>query len=125
MMIYSGDLTQMVLQAVLLFVFSIVIYAFSPFGIGFVIFSIIRGKNKSPGLRTVSFAFQIILSILGLIAGIVVAIFYSLSGMYYFYGYNWIGILAIILGIGFVFVIELGILIWQSFSLKKNPAKLR
>lgn len=119
-MIYPSNLIQTLIQGIIVFIVTIIMAIFSPFGVGFIIFSAIRAKTKNSDLRTVSLIFQIILSILTLVVGIAIGLFLLISRAY-FYGTSWVAALAVIIGAGFVFAIELGILIWQGSLLKNKP----
>jgi len=108
-------------QGMILMILTTVFAIFSPLGIGFIIFSVIRHKTLNSSLKKVSVFFQVFLSIATLIIGVVIAILFFFTrnyGFYYIYGASWIGGLAVLMGIGFVFVIELGVIIWQSSSSK-------
>jgi uncharacterized membrane protein len=106
---------------ILLMIVSIVSSIFSPFGLFFIIFSIIRGKTESSGLRTVSLFFQIALAILNLLAGILIGILFSIRGsIFYNYNEGIYATVAVILGVGLVFLISLGIIIWQSYKLREE-----
>jgi len=102
-------------------IISIILSIFSPFGIGFAIFSIIRGKAESETLRKVSLVFQIILFITGFLLALIIGILFSIknSGLY-LYNQGVIVTIAVILGAGFVFAIQFGIIIWQGIWLRKN-----
>jgi uncharacterized membrane protein YbhN (UPF0104 family) len=91
---------------------------FSPFGLGFAIFSIIRAKAKSKTLKIISLIIQIFLTALTFIIGFVIAILISLYS--YGYSYSLIISITIILGILLVSAIEITIIIWESFWIKKN-----
>ena len=106
-------------QGLILMILTTIFAIFSPLGIGFIIFSIIRGKTSNNTLKKVSVFFQVFLSIVTLIIGVVIAIVFFFTrnyGFYYIYGASWVGGLAVLMGLGFVFVIELGIIIWQTTS---------
>lgn len=122
--IYANNAIQAVIVVVILFIFSVICAIFSPLGIGFVIFSIIRAKTKSATLRTVAFAFQIILAVFTFIIGLVIALLFSIQS-FGFYGYSsgWIMSLAVISGVLFVVSIEIGVLIWQTIKLKRAGQK--
>lgn len=117
---YGGSLIQYLIMGMIFLVLSMVFSIFSPFGIFFIIFSIVRGKTESETLKKVSFVFQIILAVLTFLIGTLIALLFSISGSpIYVYSGGWIMTLAAIIGIGFVVAIEIGVIIWQSSSLKK------
>ena len=118
---YGGGLIQYLIGGLIFLILSIIFAIFSPLGIFFVIFSIIRGKTKNLTLRTVSFVFQIILASLTFVIGFLISLLFSVRGSsFYAYSSGWIMTLAVILGVGFVAAVEAGIIIWQSISLKKK-----
>lgn len=118
---YTGDLISMVLMFIVFLIVSIILSIFSPFGIGFAVFSVIRGKTENSSLKKVSLVFQIILSIIGFILAFVISILFSIknSGIY-LYNQGLIATIAVILGAGFVFALEIGITLWQSAWLRKK-----
>lgn len=116
----QGNLFQTLFSGFILFMIIIIFSLFSPFGIGFVIFSVIRQKTKNISLRKTSFIFQIIFSVLNLIIGVIILFFVVISGLYYTYGNNWIVLLFAIASLLFVLAIEVGIIAWQSYALNKN-----
>ena len=116
-----GGVWQAIIPALFVLILSIVFAIFSPFGIFFIIFSIVRGKTENETLKRVAFVFQIILAVLTFAIGLVVSILFSISGSpIYVYSGGWIMTLAAIIGIGFVVAIEIGAIIWQSTSLKNK-----
>jgi len=120
-MIYANSLLSLAVQTVIILIISIIFSVFSPLGIGFGIFSIIRGKTQNPALRKISLVFQYLLSVLTLIIGILIAIMFSLKGLAFYYYYSdWTVALAIIIGVSFVFALEIGIIIWEGFWLNKK-----
>ncbi len=116
--IYPSSTINILFQALIYFILIIVFSIFSPFGMGFAIFSIIRAKAKSKTLKIISLIFQIFLTALTFIIGLVIAILFSLYS--YAYSYSIIISITIILGSLFVLSIETAIIIWESFWLKKN-----
>lgn len=118
---YNSGLIQLVIMALIFLIISIILAVFSPLGIGFIIFSIIRGKTSNPSLRTVSLVFQIILSVLTFLIGLIIAVLFLVKGSgIYLYSGNWIATVAVMLGMCFVVAIEIGIIVWESFWLKKR-----
>jgi uncharacterized membrane protein HdeD (DUF308 family) len=118
---YLGDLPSMLIYFAIMFVVSTIFSLFSPFGIGFIIFSIIRIKTESEKLRTTSLIFQIILSVLTFIVGLLIAWwFFAQNNM----GYNFSNLLAIFPFIGIFFgvclvvVLQIIIIFWETFHLK-------
>jgi len=121
--VYSpSTFIQNFIGLLIVFIVTTIFTIFSPLGIFFIVFSIIRAKTQNLGLRIVSFALQVILSILTLLSGILVGILFSVRnlGFYYFSSPGWVFSLAVILGVSFVFLIEIGIIVWQGFLLKKK-----
>ena len=115
---YSSSLIQYLIGGLIFLILSIIFSIFSPFGIFFIIFSIVRAKTENEILRKVSFVFQIILAVLTFVIGFLIALLFSISGSsFYVYSSGWIMTLAVILGVGFVVAVEVGIIIWQSSSL--------
>lgn len=121
-MVYYGNLIEIFIPALIVLIVSIIFSIFSPLGIFFIIFSIIRGKTKNPVLRRVSLVSQIILAALTFIIGILVALLFLTNRGLYLEGL--IFILAIILGVGFVVAVEVGVIIWETYWLKKKIAEV-
>ena len=120
-MMYSNDLLQMVIMFVIVLIVSIILAIFSPFNIFFIIFSIIRQKTKSIGLKRASLVFQIILSILNMIVGILIALLFSIrSSGFYMYNQGIFATIGVIIGIGFVSMLQIGFIIWQSSKLRQE-----
>ena len=124
-MIYASNLITILIQALFFLILSIIFCVFSPFGISFIIFSIIRGKTKNTTLRQVSLVFQIILAVLTFIIGILISLLFSIGGMpFYIYSSGWMITLAVIIGVGFVVAIEVGVIIWETHWLNKKEISL-
>ena len=120
-MIYGTDILTTIIPLLLFAIVSIIFTLFSPFGILFAVFSVIRGKTESSGLRKVSLFFQIFFAGLSLVIGVLVGILFSIRNSPLYTGYNsWIITLSIILGAAFVFMLYLGIIIWQSYGLREK-----
>jgi hypothetical protein len=114
---YPGyDFMTLVMNGIFALCLSSIFSIFSPFGIGFAVFSVLRGVGKNSGLKKVSFAFQIVFSILTFVAGILVALLMVFSRYYYYGGSRIVVLVGIILGVGLVVALEVGVIIWQSFK---------
>jgi uncharacterized membrane protein YbhN (UPF0104 family) len=109
-------------------IISTVVAIFSPFGIVFIIFSIVRLKTKNDKLKRVSFAFQIIMTSITFLLGLLISMLPILSRM----GYNYSNIInsesliltfAILFGVLFVILIEVGIIIWENYAVKEDNTK--
>ena len=122
----GGDLTSILLGFAILFIIATIFSIFSPLGIGFIIFSIVRGKTESSGLRKASFVFQIILSILTFIIGSILSILLLLQNHVYNGRFSMPNfsdlspVLGIFFGVTFVIIIEIVILFWEGSWLRKK-----
>ena len=120
-MYYGVDLFEALLIGVIYFAITLAVSLFSPLGIGFVVFSILRVKTSGDGLRKVSFVFQIVLSIISfLLAAIIGVIFLANTYWHNIYDSGFVGGFAIILGAGFVFAMELIVIFWENSWLGKR-----
>ena len=118
-MIYPSNLVSLFIQALIYFIVAIIFSIFSPLGIFFIIFSVIRAKTKNSSLKNVSLVFQIVLAVLTLMIGILIGILFSVMNLgFYFSGFSWVSTLMIILGVCFVFAIEIGVILWQTSCVK-------
>jgi hypothetical protein len=117
---YLPNLLDLIIPLIFVFIICIVLAIFSPLGIGFIIFSILRIKTENLGLRKASFIFQIILSSLTFFIGLLICLLFLFSGSSFYYNSGWIFTLAILFGVGFVVILEVGIIIWESFELNKK-----
>jgi hypothetical protein len=115
--------TEIIILAVIMFMVAIAFALFSPLGIFFIIFSIIRLKTKSIQLRKASFVLQIILALITFIAGLILSVLLFLFGPNSYY---YISSESIIMGLSFIFGIflavgiEIVVIIWESIYLNKN-----
>jgi hypothetical protein len=115
-MIYGFEI---VLLGLIVFVITSMAAVFSPLGIFFTIFSIIRAKTSSNNLRTVSLVFQIILCSLTFLIGFFISLAILLSGYNYRIGSEQlIASISIIVGALFIVAIEVGVLIWESLWIR-------
>jgi hypothetical protein len=127
MAIYSsGNLLELGIVGLIAMIVSVVLSAFSPFGIVFAIFSIVRANTKSSRVRTLSFVFQIIVPLATLLIGLAIGIllFLRKSNMYLI-GYSippYVVALGVIFGVFFVAAVEIFILTWQSISLRQKAS---
>jgi len=112
-MIYYSSLIEYFIVGMITFIISILLCVFSPFGIFFILFSIIRVKTKNQTLRIISLVFQNISAGLTLIIGFVIALLSSMNH----YSDGGIIMLAAIIGVCFVFAIEFGVIIWETIWL--------
>ena len=122
MSLYVGsDFLMSFVMAFIIFIVSSILAVFSPFGIGFAIFSVIRAKTESIGLRKVCHVFQIILPILTFIVGTMVSVLFFMQSYYgYFNIENLFLPISIFLGVIFVSCVELGIAIWENSWIKNQ-----
>lgn len=116
---YIPDILQLIVPSLFIFIITIIFSLFSPLGIGFIIFSIIRWKTESETLKKTSLVFQIVLSCLTLLIGLLISSLFVIrsSPIYLYSSYHWISMLASIFGAGFVTAIYIGIIVWQTKSL--------
>lgn len=126
MALYAGsDLVQIVIMCFIVFIISSILSIFSPFGIGFAIFSAVRARTQSIGLRKVCLIFQIILPILTFIVGTLIALLFFMQFYYgHFYIDNLFLPLAIFFGVLFIFCVEIAIVIWENSWIKKSSINL-
>jgi len=126
MSLYIGsDLIQIAIMCFIIFIVSSILSIFSPFGIGFAIFSAIRARTQSIGLRKVCLVFQIILPILTFIVGTLIALLFFLQSYYGYFSIDDLFLpLAIFLGVLFIFCVEIGIAIWENSWIKKSGINL-
>ena len=117
---YSSSFLQYILEGFIVFIISLMVCVFSPFGIGFIIFSFVRGFTKSQTARRVSLVFQIIFLVLTFLVGNTVAIYIAVSGGSYYNFVSWVPIIAIFLGIFFACIIELIVILWQGSHLRRK-----
>jgi len=127
-MTYYGDygsLIQYLIVGIILFIFSIVFCIFSPFGIFFIVFSIIRAKTQGQTLKTVSLIFQIILASLTLVTGFLIGLLFLIRGSpFYTYSGGWVLTLAVIMGVFLVVAIEVGVILWQTSLANRKEISL-
>jgi len=118
---YLGDLPSMLIYFALTFIVSTIFSLFSPLGIGFIIFSIIRIKTESQGLRTTSLFFQIILSFLTFIIGLLID-FWLFVQAHVSYNYsslsNMSPYIGIFFGVCFVVILQIITIFWETSYLK-------
>jgi len=116
----SFDLWPVLIYAFILIIISAVASLFSPIGIFFIIFTIVRQFTKSKRLKTASLVLQIVLAGISIILGILIAILLLVKNLLYYYNYNLFFALAIIMGVGFAFLLQVAVIVWQSGVLKKK-----
>ncbi|MBM3234612.1 hypothetical protein FJZ19_05980 [Candidatus Pacearchaeota archaeon] len=123
MLLYAGsDLLQIVITCLIVFIASSILSIFSPFGIGFAVFSIIRAKTQNSNLRKACLVFQIILPILTLIVGMLIAILFFMTSYHGYFSTETLFIpLLVFFGVLFVVCIEIGVFFWEN-SLLRNQA---
>jgi len=125
-MYIGGDLATILIYFGLGFILATIFSIFSPLGIGFIIFSIVRGKTESSALKKVSFIFQIILSALTFLIGILISVFLILqnhlyNGRFSMPTLNEISpVLGIFFGVVFVIIIEIVFIFWENSWIKKK-----
>jgi hypothetical protein len=121
---YYGDITTLLLWGFLAFIATTIAAIFSPFGIFYIIFSIIRYKSQDVSLKRISYILQIVFSIVTLVVGITISIF-----MLFFqnrYGFDSIQLedvffpIIIFFGVLFVFLLEIGLIIFEGYQYKGN-----
>jgi len=125
----GGDLPTMLIYFAIAFIISTIFCIFSPFGIGFIIFSIVRGKTESEVLRKTSLVFQIILTVITFLLGSIISIFLLLQN--HFYNgrfsmpslYETSPVLGIFFGVTFVVIIEMVFLFWMSSWINKKESE--
>jgi hypothetical protein len=119
---YLPNLIQIIIPLLIIFIASIIFSIFSPLGIGFIIFSIIRWKTENDGLRKTSLVFQIILTSLTFLIGFLISLlFVFLGSPFYIFGLqSWIFVIALLSGISFISAVYIGVIIWESKSLFKK-----
>ncbi len=118
---YLPNISQWVVPSFFIFIISIIFSIFSPLGIGFIVFSIIRWKTESEALKKTSLVFQIVLSCLTLLIGLLISLLFVIRGspLYSYSSDSWIYMLALLFGVGFVIIIFIGIIVWQTKVLNK------
>jgi hypothetical protein len=110
------EITSLI-QTAIVFLITGVLAVLSPFGLAFIVFSFIRGKTKNESLKKVSFIFQVILTALTFVVGVLTSLLFSVRGLpFYSHSQGWMYAVAIICGIMFVNIIEIGIILWQGFE---------
>ena len=122
----GGDLTSMLIYFALMFILATIFSIFSPLGIGFIIFSIVRVKTESEALRKISFIFQIILTALTFIIGSIISVLLLLQN--HFYNgrfsmpslYEASPVFGIFFGVCFIIIIQIVFIFWESSWLKKK-----
>ena len=103
---------------------TMIIAAISPFGILFIVFSIVRWKTKDLTLKTVSFILQVISSALTFLFGILVSFLLVIrDSPFYIYDGGWFMFLAVIFGVILVVAFEIGVMVWQTQILLKKKIK--
>jgi len=115
MIYYNGaELIQMMVLALILVIITIIASIFSPFGLGFIVFSIIRAKTSNETMKKVSLAFQIILLAINFIFAILISLLFSIrdSG-FYVYGQGIVMTVAVIIGASLIFLIGLAVIIFK------------
>ncbi len=120
-MIYFNELIMMLLYGLIFLIATIIFSIFSPFGIIFAVFSIAREKTNNIKLKKISLIFQIIMAALNFIVGLLVIFALLLINNRFNTELLFI-IIPIFLGLGFVMILEIGIIIWQSYR-SKNTAQ--
>ncbi len=125
-MIYLGDILQFLLMFFIIMIVTMLFAIFSPLGIFFIIFSILRVKVKDLILRKVALVFQIILVVLTFIIGLLVSLLFVIrsSGLYAS-SEGWIATLAVLCGAGFIIFIEIIIMVWETYWLRKKGASVK
>jgi uncharacterized membrane protein YbhN (UPF0104 family) len=117
---------QTLFQALIFLIITIIFSLFSPFGIGFLVFSIIRAKARSKTIKIISLIIQITLTGLTFLIGLIIAVLFSIrSSGIYTYNHPIITTLIVLLGSLFVLAIEITIIIWESFWIKKKERKVK
>jgi len=122
---------QMFIGMIIYFIVSSIFAIFSPLGIGFIIFSIVRIKTQDEVLRKVSFIVQIITCVLTFIAGILVSLLLSFGNSYYGSSLHLPSFeqllpgICVFLGVSFIVLIQLIIIFWESSWLRNNDSSIR
>jgi len=118
----SFQLVQLIIPLIFLFIISIIFSIFSPLGICFIVFSIIRLKTENKKLKEVSLAFQIILASLNFLIGILISLIFVIKGspFYVYSSASWLSMLAVIFGVCFVCIVFLAIIVWETKILIKK-----
>ena len=111
-----SNITTIFIFGFLVFIASIFLSVFSPFGIGFIIASLVRWKSESRGSKNLAKVFQIVLTIFTFLFGFLAAILFSffVSGFSYYNFGNLISLLLALIGVGLVGAVEIGIILWQN-----------
>lgn len=107
---------QVLIVSLITFAITGFLAVFSPFGIGFVLFSILRIKTKDKKLRKVSFIFQIVLCALTLVVGTLIGLLISIMNNELFL------LFPVIIGLFLIITAEIGVIIWQSFLIKEKKS---
>ena len=120
---YGGSMLTALIQFLIIIAITCVLSLFSPFGIGFLIFSFIKQVSSNLSLKKASFVFQIILSLLNFLLGLSISI-YALAqagryGVLNFSNSNSITGIAVLLGVLFIFIVHMAIIVWQSMAKEK------
>ena len=120
-----SQLFGLILPLLFIFIISIIFSIFSPFGIIFILFTLIRQKTPNPRLRLISLISQIILVCFNFALGLLISLLFLFrdSGFYVHYSLGWMFSLAVISGVGFVTLIFVSIIIFQTRYLN-NKNKL-
>lgn len=114
MTLLTGSLIEILFTAGIVFILTIITIILSPFGIGFIIFSLLRYFGKNNKLKKISFIFQIAITTLTFISGLMTAGILLIANSHYFYGNHFYIIISIILGTIFTVLIQTGIIIIQE-----------
>ena len=115
-MIQINNLLSVIVSGIIVFIVTILVYCFTPLGLGFIVFSIVRGITVSETLKKVSFIFQIIIAALTLFIGSILSIILLFSGYFGYYYGQFIMPLSLLFAVLFIVVFEVVIIIWQSIK---------
>lgn len=119
---YISNIVQLIVPLLFIFIISIIFSIFSPLGIGFIIFSIIRLKTDKDSLKKVSLVFQIILTSLTFIIGLLISLLFLFEGTpFHVYGSQaWIFMLSVLFGVSFISIIYIAIIVWETKVINRN-----
>jgi len=106
-------LFETLFSAIVAFIVVTIFYIFSPFGLGFILFSFVRHFAKDSGLKKASFILQIIFTATGLLVGVALGIAFMVNISYY-YNQSIFSAVAGILSLLLVVVLEILVMIWQK-----------
>jgi len=116
----ASNFLQILVYSFIFFIASILYSVFFPFGIFFIVFSIVRMKTSSQALRTTSLVFQIILAGLSFLVGLSIGILVILISGGFYGGSVLFSFVAFLLGLFMALALEIGVIVWEGALLRDN-----